>query len=153
MDAVDKWLTQGADLMACNGEGSTVLLGAVLAGCPVEVITHLLESGGCPDVSGKDGLTPLMQVTSMQQRPGASKHLSAVREVLLRYGATEVQEPGQVLERMQETYGLKMLGALLTLQSPASLPWEVLEVIHLLFRELPLRIVKQALEPVAFRAL
>jgi len=153
MSAVEKLLTQGADLMASNGEGSTILLGAVKSGCSVEVVTHLLSCGACPDVSGKEGVTPLMQVENMLQKEGMSKPLCAIKEALLRYGASEVQEPAQVLERLRETYGLKMVGALLTLQSPAALPWEVLEVIFLLFRELPLRIIKQALEPVAFRGL
>eukprot|EP00971_Amphidinium_carterae_P012795 252275-Amphidinium_carterae.1 len=152
MGSIEKCLAKGADLMACNGDGNAVLLGAVQAGCSVEVITKLLEWGGCPDVSGKDGMTPLMYVARMQQQD-SSAHWAAIHQILLQYGATEVPEPSHVLEELRATFGTKMLSALLTQQPASALPGEVLEVIYLLVQELPLKVMKQALEPTEFRAL
>jgi len=153
---VSKFLEQGADLMAINSEGSTALLTAVRSEAPAEVTAALLEHGACPDVTGKEGITPLQQVRQLQrQSVGDSARLDCCACALQQHGAVQPEdtEPQERRQQLRETFGLKMVAALLTLQSPLALPLEVLEVMHLLFRELPLEVLKQALEPQAFRAL
>lgn len=155
-EKVVKLLQQGADLMAANGEGCTALLSAVKSECSVEVLTTLLENGACPDVSNREGITPLQQVMTLQaQGQGDPERLRGCMEVLQRHGAVPLGDvaPSTVLEQLRDAFGLKMIGSLLMLQSPATLPMEVFEVVQLLFRGLPRRVVKQSLEPLAFRAL
>jgi len=153
---VNRFLEQGADLMAVNSEGSTALLAAVRSEAPAEVTTALLEQGACPDVTGKEGVTPLQQVRQLQRQSiGDGARLDRCACALQQHGAVEPEDANaqEHLQQLRETFGLKMVSALLTLQSPLALPLEVLEVMHLLFRELPLDVLKQALEPQAFRAL
>lgn len=167
--AVTKYLQHNADLMAVNGEGCPTLVAAVRGGVPVEVFAALLEGGACPDVAGRDGATPL-QVALRRRREAMSAHDGAAVAMFGRY-AEELRRRGacgpppddddvgatpQVAEQLlqlRQTFGLKMVSSLLTLQTPAALPVEVLEVIHMLFRELPQDILQKALEPQAFRAL
>lgn len=157
LSKVNKLLQQGADLMAANGEGCTALLAAVETSAPLEVVNTLLENGACPDVSSRDGTTPLQLVMRKQTSgDGDAAWLAAVAEALRKHGAMVPESDkgvDEMIEKLRETFGLKMVASLLTLQSAPALPVEVLEVMHLLLRELPLRVVKQALEPQAFRAL
>lgn len=161
---VNSCLQQGADLVATNGEGSSSLLAAVRAGVSAEVVGTLLENGAYPDVAGREGVTPLQYLTNLQREqasdaaganPAETSRISQCIENLRKHGA-ELQDepvPGDRLTRLRETFGMKMVTSLLTLQSPISLPVEVLDVLYLLLKELPLETLIQALEPQAFRAL
>ena len=143
---VSKFLEQGADLMAINGEGCTVLLAAVGSGAPLEVHRVLLDNGACPDATSREGVTPLQQVLTLQGQGGDGARLAEIAELLEKHGAEQPKEPfGEQLRKLRETFGLKMVSALLTLQSPLQWPVEVLEVLHLLLRELPMDVIKQAL--------
>eukprot|EP00435_Cladocopium_sp_Y103_P036510 s1115_g9.t1 len=66
--------------------------------------------------------------------------------------ATQEEHEARIIE-LRRSFGIKMVGALLTLQSPTALPAEVLEALHLLFRDLPKEVVKESLEPQAYCAL
>eukprot|EP00930_Biecheleria_cincta_P058698 TRINITY_DN4449_c0_g2_i1.p1 TRINITY_DN4449_c0_g2~~TRINITY_DN4449_c0_g2_i1.p1 ORF type:complete len:2425 (+),score=436.97 TRINITY_DN4449_c0_g2_i1:100-7374(+) len=152
-----KLLQQGADLMAVNGEGCTALLLAIRAEAPLEAISALLDNGACPDATGREGVTPLELILCMQAAEhGDPDWLSSCAEVLRKHHASlecSKAEREETATKLRHAFGQKMIGALLTLQSPLSLPTEVLEVLHLLFRELPVEVVTDALEPQAFRAL
>ncbi|CAE8601169.1 unnamed protein product [Polarella glacialis] len=155
---VTKLLEQGADLMAVNGEGCTALLLAVRAEVPVDAVTALLEAGACPDASGREGVTPLELVLRFQQGEGrgSQEQLTQYAEALKGHGATLTESKADHEERvlsLRRAYGLKMVGALLTLQSPLLLPVEVLEILHLLLRDLPVTVLKESLQLQAFRAL
>merc|ERR1711879_456881 len=107
---------------------------------------------------GQDGTTPMQLLRRMTAEGNCdSTWLVACMDALQRHGATSLEKDDDGLEKkievLRETLGLKMVGSLLTLQTPLALPVEVLEVLHLLLRELPMSVVKQALEPQAFRAL
>jgi len=154
---LSKLLQQGADLQALNGEGCTVLLLAVRAEVPVEVFNVLLEHGACPDAAGREGVTPLELILRKQREDSADgewlrQSAEALRQHRAKLEASQEEHAARVID-LQKTYGVKMVSALLTLASPLSLPAEILEVLHLLFRELPLEVVKEALEPQAFCAL
>jgi hypothetical protein len=153
---VTKHLQGGADLMAVNGEGCTPLLAAVRSGTPAEAVVALLEAGACPDATGREGVTPLQQVMHLQSLGiGDAARLAACAEVLKKHGAVPPDGVNhkERIRQLSESFGLKMVGSLLTLQSPIALPVEVLEVLHMFFKDLPLEVVKQSLEPQAFRAL
>ncbi|CAE7195090.1 hecd-1 [Symbiodinium natans] len=154
---LSKLLQQGADLQALNGEGCTALLLAVRAEVPVEALKVLLEHGACPDAAGREGVTPLELILRKQRDECADgdwlrQCAEALRQHKATLEASQEEHAARVIE-LQKTFGVKMVGALLSLASPLSLPAEILEVLHLLFRELPLEVVQAALEPQAFCAL
>ncbi|CAE8625894.1 unnamed protein product, partial [Polarella glacialis] len=157
-DNLSKSLKKGADLMAVNGEGCTALLLAVRARVPVEAVRVLLEAGACPDAAGREGVTALELALRFQCEGGGDEeeHLGQLVELLKKHEAILMDSKAQheeSLKKLREVFGMKMVGALLTLQLPASLPVEVLDVLRLLFRELPQALLLEALEPQAFRAL
>lgn len=152
---VEKYLGQGADMMAVDGEGCPALMMAVRAEAPHAVISALLEGGACPDSTGREGITPLALIQRrLDAGAGNAEELRLCLEALQRHGASpQDRNLEEQIGALRETFGHKIVSSLLTLQSPVSLPVEVIEVLTLLFQHLPVEAVKETLEPVTFRAL
>jgi len=152
-----KLLQQGADLAAVNGEGCPAILLAVRAEAPVPALTVLLENGACPDAAGREGVTALELLLRKERDESAdAEWIRQSADVLRRHRAmlegTQEEHEARIIE-LRRTFGVKMVGALLTVQSPMTLPTEILEALHLLFRDLPTEVVKESLEPQAYCAL
>ncbi|CAJ1339658.1 unnamed protein product [Effrenium voratum] len=117
----------------------------------------LLENGACPDAAGREGVTCLELLLRKEREESApDEWLRQCGEVLRKHRATlqatQEEHEARIIE-LRKTFGVKMVGALLTLQSPISMPAEILEVLHLLFRQLPPEVIKESLEPQAYCAL
>ncbi|CAE8584953.1 unnamed protein product, partial [Polarella glacialis] len=170
--ALTRHLTRNADLAAVSGAGYPVLLLAVRAGAPIDVLSLLLESGACIESSGPFGMTPLEQACSIKEeasegsfeRQAAEKaeELLVSRGNLLRPKPNEEHSaeraelrfpPREQLRRLGEAFGRQLLGAVLTSHATSAMPTELLEVVGLLIQGLELEVVLECLQPVALRSL
>ncbi|CAJ1376741.1 unnamed protein product [Effrenium voratum] len=149
--AIARHLQRGADLAAADGSGYPVLLLAVRAGAPVEVVEQLIDTGACVETSGPLGMTPLEQARADAQR---GKETAVKLEALLSRTSPALSvSPQEQLRTLRTSFGRRILGPILTSYSASAIPVELLEVLQFLLQSLDFQVLVDCLTPSLLRAL